>query len=324
MVRVQEGELNKDKPFKKLSGFLFLYRSNIGQTFHIFGFMKSTAEYPFLFLDNYFENQIQKDLKEFYTNITEELYFNNIEEIDKVRHIIKVPNLHHKEETQANYITFSFEGTIKTKLRTEINITKRFIESEFQKRFADKKETTGYADFLRIKLKQYYTDRNIEEFPFLTKYFDEITSLIDQYSKQVIAAQNEYNLSFNLLADTTEEQLTKVEKLHLLLTETPAVIKCNKTDFINAFTGKEIKEGIYWLITGKNKFTSKISLFYFIEELIKKRYLKSNIITDLSRYIKYVFRDNLGNELKNLKQSKSTYSKNVTQKERIDTIISSL
>lgn len=34
--------------------------------------MKSTAEHPFLYFDNYFENQIQKELKEFYTNITEE------------------------------------------------------------------------------------------------------------------------------------------------------------------------------------------------------------------------------------------------------------
>ncbi|CAA0240479.1 hypothetical protein [Tenacibaculum maritimum] len=286
--------------------------------------MKSTAEHPFLFFDDYFENQIQKDLKEFYTNITEELYFNNIEEIDKVRHIIKVPNIHHKEKTQADYITFSFEGSIKSKLKREINITKNVIENEFQKRFADKKEVTAYADFLRIKLKQYYTNKNIEEFPFLKKYFDEITSLINQYSKQTIIISNESHYSFNLIANTTEEQFAVAEKLHNLLSETPAIIKCDKADFINAFTGKEINQGIYWLITGKNKFTSKISLFYFIEELRKKQYLKSNIIPDLSKYIKYVFRDNHGNELKNLKQSKSTYSKSVTQKERIDTIISSL
>ena len=286
--------------------------------------MKSTAEHPFLFFDNYLENQIQKDLKEFYTNITEELYFNNIEEIDKVRHIIKVPNIHHKEEIQADYVTFSFEGSIKSKLNREINITKNFIENEFQKRFTDKKEIAGYADFLKIKLKQYYANKNIEEFPFLTKYFEEITSLIDQYSKQTIVNSNEYNFSFNLLANTTEEQLAIAEKLYHLLSESPAVIKCNKTDFINAFTGKEIENGICWLITGKNKFTSKISLFYFIEELRNKQYLKSSIIIDLSKYIQYVFRDNQGDELKNLKQSKSTYSKSVTQKERIDTVISSL
>ncbi len=153
--------------------------------------MKSTAEHPFLFFDDYFENQIQKDLKEFYTNITEELYFNNIEEIDKVRHIIKVPNIHHKEEVQADYITFSFEGSIKSKLKREINTTKKIIENEFQKRFADKKEIVGYADFLKIKLKQVLNKSSLKEFNFLFEYFEQISDLINHFSGNNIEFDSE-------------------------------------------------------------------------------------------------------------------------------------
>jgi len=45
--------------------------------------MKSTAENPFAFFEWYLKKQIELDLEEFYKNITEELYFNNVDEIDK-------------------------------------------------------------------------------------------------------------------------------------------------------------------------------------------------------------------------------------------------
>ena len=46
--------------------------------------MKSTAEHPLAFFDWYLENELNNDLKEFYINITEELYFNYTDQIDKV------------------------------------------------------------------------------------------------------------------------------------------------------------------------------------------------------------------------------------------------
>ena len=39
------------------------------------------------------ENEINKDLKAFYINITEELYFNNVDKIDKINHTIEVPEV---------------------------------------------------------------------------------------------------------------------------------------------------------------------------------------------------------------------------------------
>ncbi|CAA0253148.1 hypothetical protein TMFC_70064 [Tenacibaculum maritimum] len=204
--------------------------------------MKSTAEYPFLFFDDYFENQIQKDLKEFYTNITEELYFNNIEEIDKVRHIIKVPNIHHKEEIQADYITFSFEGSIKTKLNREINITKNFIESEFQKRFADKKEVTAYADFLRTKLKQVLNKSSLE-FNFLIEYFKQISNLINHFSANNKIELNSGNTNNQTHVNSSFSVKSNVKKsifsdLYMIADEYGVIDyeKINEDNFIKTLT----------------------------------------------------------------------------------------
>ncbi len=204
--------------------------------------MKSTAEHPFLFFDDYFENQIQKDLKEFYTNITEELYFNNIEEIDKVHHIIKVPNIHHKEEIQADYITFSFEGSIKSKLNREINITKKFIESEFQKRFVDKKEITAYADFLRIKLKQVLNKSSLE-FNFLIEYFEQISNLINHFSANNKIELNSGNTNNQTHVNSSFSVKSNIKKsifsdLYMIADEYGVIDyeKINEDDFIKTLT----------------------------------------------------------------------------------------
>lgn len=80
------------------------------------------------------------------------------------------------------------------------------------------------------------------------------------------------------------------------------MINCTKDDFLNAFSGNEIIHGIEWLVIAKNKKVSKHSLFYFINELINKSHLSKRILNDLSKYVKYTFRDNKGKELENLKQ----------------------
>lgn len=284
--------------------------------------MESTAEFPLAFFDWYLENEIQRDLKKFYTNITEELYFNNTDEIDNVNHIIKVLNIHH-DEVASEYITFSFEHSSKSKLKQEVKRAKEFIELGFQKRFSDKKEVRAYADFLRIKLNSLFSNSACKEFPFLLSYLGQLDSLIDQYSKQ--STNYSYTPSFVFIAKTPEEQLSKIKTLYKQLHEKPSVICCSLEEFINAFTGKEIDEGINWLITGKNKnYVSKPSLLYFLDELIDKRFLSRSIINDLYKFIRYVFRDHKGNELKNLKQSREAMSDNPASKDRIDIIISSL
>lgn len=144
--------------------------------------MKSTAEHPLAFFDWYLENEINKDLKEFYVNITEELYFNHVDKIDEQNHCIKVLNIYHVE-ANSEYITFSFEGSIKGKLDLEIKRTKKFIELGFQKHFSDKKAVKAYADFLRLKLSSSFNKSICQEFTFLNSYFEQLNILINQYSK---------------------------------------------------------------------------------------------------------------------------------------------
>ena len=281
--------------------------------------MKSTVEHPFAFFDTYFEKEIHNDLKEFYQNITEELYFNHVDNIDRVKHTIKVLNLYHQDEIKSDYITFSFEGAIKSKLTSEIKHSKNFIEQGFEKRFSDKKEVKAYANFLRIKLNFLSENKVFNEFSFLTTYFEEFYILINRYSKETKSYQ--FIPSFKLLADNPKE---KINTLFGLLTEIPSMINCTEEEFEKAFTGQEVEQGIHWLVIGKSKQISKVSLFYLVEKLIEHEFISSSILVDLSKYVKYVFRDSKGDELKNLKQSKATYSKNVTAKARIDGIISSL
>ncbi|PWI29776.1 hypothetical protein DI383_08430 [Flavobacteriaceae bacterium LYZ1037] len=284
--------------------------------------MRSTTEHPLAFFDWYLENEIHKDLKEFYINITEELHFNNVDKIDKLNHIVKVLNIHF-DQVKSEYITFSFEGSVKGKLNQEVKQAKEFIELGFQERFSDKKEVKAYADFLRIKLNSFFSNSTCKEFTFLPTYFEQLESLINQYSKQ--ATNYSYTSSFVFIAETPKEQLTQIKTLYKLLNEKPSIINCTKEEFINAFTGNEVDYGINWLITGKNKnFVSKPSLLYFLDELINNDFLSRSIINDLYKFIRYVFRDHKGNELKNLKQSREAMSDNPASKDRIDTIISSL
>lgn len=147
--------------------------------------MRSTAEHPLAFFDWYLEDEISKDLEKFYFDITEKLHFNNVDEIDKLNHIVKVLNIHELGGVKSEHITFSFEGKIKSKLVKEVKLTKGFIELGFQERFSDKKEVKAYADFLRIKLSSFFSKKTYKEFSFLHSYFEQLDSLINQYSKQV-------------------------------------------------------------------------------------------------------------------------------------------
>ena len=166
--------------------------------------MKSTLEHPLAFFDWYLENEISNDLKEFYSHITEELYFNSIEAIDKVNHTIKALNIHHQDKVKSEHIILTFEGHIKLKLKPEIKLTKEFIELGFQNRFSDKKEVKAYADFLRIKLSSIYNKKVCRDFPFLPLCFEQLDSLVNQYSNpSTNNTSNPLSFYFDMLFDNS-------------------------------------------------------------------------------------------------------------------------
>lgn len=84
---------------------------------------------------------------------------------------------------------------------------------------------------------------------------------------------------------------------------------------------------IKWIIFGKNKVTSKSSLFHFIELLISYKFLSMDEYDSSSMlYSKLInmFVDCNGNDLKNLKQSKAQRSQNPIEDERLRSIILSI
>lgn len=285
--------------------------------------MESTSNSPLAFFDNYLQKEIYDNLKNFY-NLKDNFLVQDgllTAEFDKENHIIIFTNIGMVDKLP-NTFKKDFNTSIKSRLDAELTKAILFIEQGFEKRFSEKKEVRAYQEFLKIKVNSISKNKAIEDFLFLNDYLEKINKVIGNYSIQTTNYQ--FTPSFNLLAENEEEQTILIDKLYLMLTETPSMINSNKEEFINAFTGKEVAKGIDWLVKGKNKSISKVSLFYLINELINQDFLSRSILNDLNKYIRYVFRDDKGSELKNLKQSKATFSKSLTAKERIDTIISSL
>ncbi|MBU2949702.1 hypothetical protein KO493_03210 [Tamlana agarivorans] len=286
--------------------------------------MKSTTENPLAFIEWYLTKQIYVDLDDFHSQKTNFLVQDGLIKIEKndiENHIIYFKNIAGVDGLEDNFQN-NFKNILKRTLDPEVEQSLFFVESGFQKIFSVKKEVKAYAELIRIKIRYIESLSAVKKFYFISDYLTKIKDTVDRYSTEV----KHYNFtpSFVLLAENEKDQQAKIERLFNLLTESPSLIDTSKEEFINAFSGKEVTIGVNWLVIGKNKIVSKISLFYFIEELQKNNHLSNSIIHDLNKYVLYTFRDNHGQELKNLKQSKTTISNIPTQKDRIDTIISSL
>lgn len=222
---------------------------------------------------------------------------------------------------------YSLESEIQEKLSTEIDKTIEYIEKGLEQRLMNPEEIKSFSFFMSKGLSTIKNTKAYSEFSFLEKYFNKIEKVVnayidlDQNTKTTVIINNIY--SYTLIAENPE---VTIEKLYNeLINQKPIpLISCTKEDFVNAFTGKEVKEGINWLVISKNKKTSKVSLIYFIDKLIDLGFLSRSIYNDYNKYIKYIFRDKDGNELQNIKQSKSTISKKPQLATTIDQITSSL
>lgn len=281
--------------------------------------MKSTRENPLAYFDEYLQNGIFKDFEKFYSPNA----YHNVDGVDSIsrdnnNHIIRVTFINQPSKI----VEDRFEDRVKAKMQIEVDKSQALLEHIFQENYSNKTKVQSHAQFFRTKLKSQKSYDAIKKFPFLLFYFNLIENVINKYSKGVVSYS--FTPSFNLLGEDSSVQKAKIEKLYQLLTDNPPLIGCEKTEFLRAFSGQEVEQGIQWLVTGKNKLTSKVSLLYFIDFLISKGHLDASILNDLNKHIAYVFRDKDGNELKNIKQSKSTVSANPAYKDRIDTIISSL
>ncbi len=279
--------------------------------------MKTNTDiHPFNSFEWFLDEQIYKELRKFDdADLASKELYGLIKHIDKEKLQITF-------DSYDGICTYNFETDIKSQLKPKILNTIEIIEAGFEKRFKDKKEVKAYANFLRIKLDTLSKKDTVAKFSFLNTYIEQFQTLINQYSQQSI--NYSFVPSFELLSDAPKNQLTTIKSLYLSLTESPSMINCSEEEFVKAFTGQELDEGIHWLVLGKNKKYSKPSLFYLINNLIDANFISKTIINDLNKYVGYVFRDNHGNYIENIKQSKSYISKNPASKDRIDSIIEQL
>ena len=279
--------------------------------------MESSLDYPFAFFDYYLKKPIYTDWKNYSSGIIQNVFDTPLDEIDNEKKILKVFNA-----STNDFDLYSFENHLKVKFDEEVQKSKHFIELGFQKIYSNKDEIGAYAEFLKIKIQALQNLKAFKDFQFLTSIINEFTDLVNLYSKKRSTYNSFY--SFNLLVEDGEVQKNKIDSLFNLLTESPPLISCTKNEFRIAFTSKRVTARIKWLYIGKNKQISKVSLFYFVEQLIDKSFLSKNIISDLNKYVYNVFSDSNGLSLRNLKQSKATLFNNQPQKNRIDSIISQL
>src|SRR5690606_33621436 len=182
---------------------------------------------------------------------------------------------------------------------------------------------------LKNKSGQYYPN-----YPFVMGALNSIEDYISQYLisvKKPIFEQtriptpipNYSPLSFKWDLINPEDTIERLSRLFGLLTESPSLIDGEIEDFINGFSQREVVVGVKWLVLSKNKTCSKASLIYLLEQLMDRSDLMDEP-NDFNKKVEYVFRDNNGTKLNNIKQSKSQLSGNPTQKERLDAIIDRL
>ncbi len=286
--------------------------------------MQSTIDFPFNYLEYYLSKTIYEDLSNFYSQYENESFGNRIKKIDKKTHTIEI----YKDQYSENELSFSvttFETKVNQIIKREVQKTKQFIELGFKNNFNNKVQIDAFASFLKVKIKNITKLKAFNDFAFLKPIFDGFERLIELYSAKEKNLRYNFLYSFNLLPSDNEEQKIKIEKLYNLLIETPSMINSSKKGFFSAFTGKEVNDKIQWIAKSrKSKLTNRTSLLYLLDKLIEKKHLSSGISLDLYKFIRYVFVDENGNELKNLKNTRQNMSDNPDFKDRIENIVSSL
>lgn len=196
-----------------------------------------------------------------------------------------------------------------------LDITRKGVNPQYYK-----EELVGKLKKFLLKAKT-----NFKDYPFLELYIQNFISYLIPNTSSMSLNSSVYD-SFIWILGNGNEKLKKIKKLHRLLVE-KSFIKADEQEFINAFTGRKITQGICWLLKSKNKGISKASVFDFIEQLEQKEYIQNIDPFDFGRKIEYVFRKNDATPFENIKQSLSQFRnkfKTSDYHREIETIISEI
>lgn len=299
--------------------------------FIIFGGCNISATIIFLsvvdsfhFFDTYFDNQLYRDLK----NEFDEIYnieHNNIIAVDHSICTIKIHNsILFSDLVNSEIVTVNYAGNIKNKIDIEFDDFRSNLNQKLENIYSNKEQSNGLLDFYLDKFKNLlHTKNSVKKYEFLKNqichFIEEIESL--KRSSNWVKKTEYMSFFINEKSCYNESHLTK---LYELLSEGNTIfIISSLEDFVNGFNNKPIKDGVCWNVKGKNHSISKPSLFYFIDSLIKIDLIQAQSISTIINSIRYVFRDEYGKSLINLKQSFTNYqnSKKVEKQDEIDKVI---
>ncbi|MDO5106329.1 hypothetical protein [Capnocytophaga sp.] len=285
-----------------------------------------TTDNPLAYFEKLFTKNQEILKQEFIEDFPKDLYkafYVDIDE-DKCRITCSITD---SEMVKIEEEIYDFETTFKQKVYDECLKCKEIVDADILDITHKGVNPQYYKEELVGKLKKFLlkAKRNFKDYPFLELYIQSFISYLIPNTSDMSLNSSVYD-SFIWILGKGNEKLRKIKKLHRLLVE-KSFIEADEQEFINAFTGKEITQGICWLLKSKNKGISKASVFDFIEQLEQKEYIQNIDPFDFGRKIEYVFRKNDAAPFENIKQSLSQFRnkfKTSDYHREIETIISEI
>lgn len=308
----------------------------------------------------YFEDLFSSDKSELKKRqmISDYLEFKSgdIINIDQQEGII-VENRYLYDEISKDWIqdigTLKFENVFNDEFKKEIKIFKEYLLNKILDISSTGISTETFLNQIYSKIQTYLqkTSSYYTLYPFIRFELERLLAFIleqmpkkenltkvkeNSISRQAMRlphnSHNESNYfhqdSFNWDSINEDDKISQIKNLYQLLTKLPAIISADESDFINAFTQKNVQAGITWLLEGKSRKTNVASICYLINKLQEEGFIDDFSSTDFGKKIKYVFRDKEGLEFvpNNLKSSISDFRKTYLcdYSERIDDIISEI
>lgn len=308
----------------------------------------------------YFEDLFSSDKSELKKRqmISDYLEFKSgdIINIDQQEGII-VENRYFYDEISKDWIqdigTLKFENVFNDEFKKEIKIFKEYLLNKILDISSTGISTETFLNQIYSKIQTYLqkTSSYYTLYPFIRFELERLLAFIleqmpkkenltkvkeNSISRKAMRlphnSHNESNYfhqdSFNWDSINEDDKISQIKNLYQLLTKLPAIISADESDFINAFTQKNVQAGITWLLEGKSRKTNVASICYLINKLQEEGFIDDFSSTDFGKKIKYVFRDKEGLEFvpNNLKSSISDFRKTYLcdYSERIDDIISEI
>jgi hypothetical protein len=283
--------------------------------------------FPLIYFQRLLENDVsEKLINNFISDFVQNSGYNP-HEIDNLEGIIKYYGPQVDEDgnhTSIVEITLDFNSYFQNEINIETQKAKNIINSIINNLALENKSNIEYIQLLITLLDKLILKKNItySRFPIIKIKLEELYSFIDNYMPN----NNLYLdlFSFNWKEDEIYLAYEKIRMLYNLLS-TYKIINASESEFIKAFTYKEVKTGINWIDLAKNGQTNKQSIFYLIEKLIDGGHIYQFPNHEYNKKINYVFRDNEGKPLINIRQSKNTFFENTSYSHAIiDQVLSQL